>query len=164
MKITGVFFFFSLLAAVVTQAVALSARQLWMVLPGVLTGLIWALFFWRGRHGLGTLSFLVLLVMAFSGFWMGLSGLLLLASAVTALTAWDLDGFASQLQAYDPDQGTTPVVRAHLGRLVTVAAAGYLLGAIPLLVKIRMGLPAAMLLGALLVIGLSQAVHFLREL
>ena len=164
MTITRVIFLLCLTVAVVTEAVAFSASQLWMALPGALAGLFWAIDFWRGKHRLGTLSFLILLAMTAIGFWMELSGFLLLASTLTALMAWDLDGFGKQLHSYDPDQGNTPVVRAHLSRLFTVAALGYLLGALPLLVKARFGLPVAVLLGALLVIGLSLAVHYLRNL
>jgi len=163
MRQIGTVFFLSLAAAVVTQALALTAQAPWMTLPGLFVGLIWALDFWRGKHWSGTFSFVVLMILTFSGFWMRLSSLLLLASAVLSLVTWDLDAFAQKLKAYDPDQGMTPVIRTHLSRLSGIAIAGYFLSLLPLLVKTRLNLPVALILGLILILTLSQAIHFLRD-
>ena len=80
-----------------------------------------------------------------------------------ALAAWDLDYFAQRLRSVEYTTRAHDLERRHLRRLLVVEGLGLLLGAVALGVKVRFSFATACLLGLVAVLGLSQAVGFLRH-
>jgi hypothetical protein len=100
---------------------------------------------------------------AASGLWLGIGQGWMVIGVVTALTAWDLDHFSRRLQAADGVVGARSLEKRHLLRLAAVAGLGLLLAAAALGLRTRLGVGAAILLGLLAILGLSQVVRYLRH-
>ena len=107
------------------------------------------LFFFMGAAALGLL--------------LGLGSGWILVGVAAVLCAWDLDHFAQRLRSAGRVEGARELERRHLLRLLAVSGLGFLLAAIALGLKLELGFGAAVFLGLLVVISLSQLVGLLRR-
>ncbi len=134
---------------------------------GVLPLLTLAALWFAGRHrgwqwvdGTGLLGYTGA---AAAGMALGLGAGWMLAGLVAALSAWDLAAFAAWLQGVQPADKAKALVRRHLGQLLIVDAVGLLLAGVALYVRLRLSLAVLLLLGLVLILGVSRAVSFLRR-
>lgn len=123
----------------------------------------WLVGQWRKWGWVASVALVLLIGAAAVGLGMGIGGGWMLVSVVVALVAWDLDRFAWRMRAAGRVEGVDALERRHLWRLLIVAGAGLLLGAVALSVKIRLGFAVAFLLAFLAVLGLSRVVGFLQR-
>lgn len=127
------------------------------VFPLAAVGVLWLVALWRRWDWVGTAGLILFVLAAAVGFLLELGPGWMLAGLVAALACWDLDHFARRLR--DADEERRPrLERAHLLWLVPVLLAGLALGGAALVVRTRLGFGLTLLLGLLLVVGLSQAI------
>jgi len=137
---------------------------LWVGALVVLTlGLLWLLDQWRGWGWMASIALISFVGTAAVGLWLGLGSGWMLFGVAAALGAWDLDRFARRLRSVRHVAGRREVERCHLRRLLGVGGLGLGLGGLALGVKVELGFGTALLLGLLIVLGLSRAVGFLRR-
>ena len=115
---------------------------------------------WNWRADVGLAGFVA---MAVWGVWRGLPALWMLFGVVTALVAWDLDHFARRVRDVERVDDATGLARAYLRRLAGVTGLGLLLGGSPLLIEVGLNFGWAFLLGLVLIVGLNQAISFMRR-
>jgi hypothetical protein len=136
----------------------------WMLAPGAMVvGGVWALGQHRGWSGASTAGMTAAVAIAAAGFWLGVGAGWLLVGVVAALSAWDLDQFEQHLRRAGQVQGRPEIERRHLLRLALAAALGILLGIIALQVQVRISFLAALLLAALLALGVGELIIYLRQ-
>lgn len=153
-----------------TSALALgyALGGLWnLTLVIVALGFLWLLGqtrHWGWMAFVGLVSFVGVAVI---GLWFDLAAGWMLLGTVMALAAWDLDHFAQRLRYVGWDETLAErrreLERRHLQRLLSVSGLGLLLAAVALGVRIRFNFGIAFLLGLVAVLGLSQAISFLRR-
>lgn len=110
----------------------------------------------------GLLMYMYLLALAY-GLWLGVPGPLTLLAGTAALGAWDLGHFLHRLSGADRIDFDTGLGKAHIRRLLVVEGLGFAAGLAA--VSVRMGLPFwwEVLLVALVVIGVSRLLDFVRK-
>ncbi len=86
-----------------------------------------------------------------------------LLGMMAALSAWDLDHFAQRLARAGQAGQARELERQHLRRLLLVDGLGLLLAAIALGLQVKLDFGLACILGLLAIVGLSQAIRFLRR-
>lgn len=126
-------------------------------------GLVWLLVEQKRWAWPSSIAFVFFVAMAGRGLWLGIRPLPALISVVAVLSAWDLAYFRLRLQGVQATASQRMLERQHLSRLLLADGAATLLGVIALDLRIRLGVGSALLLGALAVAGLSQAIRFLRR-
>ena len=129
----------------------------------LVVGAVWLAGQWRRWGWVASVALVLLIGVAAVGLGGGVGGGWMLVGVVVALVAWDLDRFAWRMRVAGYVEGVDALERRHLRRLLIVAGAGLLLGAVALSVKIRLGFAVAFLLAFLAVLGLSQVVRFLQR-
>ena len=87
----------------------------------------------------------------------------MLVGVVAALSAWDLDHFVQRLNGVGRVTKVRDLEQRHLQRLLIVDVSGLMLSVVALGIKVEFGLVTAMLLGLLVILGLSRMVGFLRR-
>ena len=151
-----------LVGAIVLASAVLSLGYAWSgwligAIPLAAWGLLGLVGLWRGWDWVGSASLVLFVLAAAIGFLLNLGPGWMLVGLVTALVCWDLDHFVQRLR--DVEEAQRPgLERAHLLRLVPLVLAGLVLGGAALVVRTRLGFGLALLLGLLLVIGLSQTI------
>jgi hypothetical protein len=114
----------------------------------------------RGRF-LAGVSLAILVCGSGAGFLAGLPPLLLLATILAGISAWDMRQLAlTSRDAADP-AAVRRVEKAHLGRLLLILGAGALLGAAALLLRHSLGFPAVLCAAILFALSFGT---FLRSL
>jgi hypothetical protein len=137
---------------------------LWAWTPFIMAlGLLWLLGRWRGWGWMASLELVLFAGVAAGGLWQELAAGCLLFGMGAALAAWDLDYFAQRLKSVGYIERAHDLERCHLQRLLVVEGLGMLLAAVALGTKVKFGFATACLLGLIAVLGLSQAVGFLRH-
>ena len=129
----------------------------------LVVGAFWLAGQWRKWGWAASMALVLLIGVAAVGMGGGIGGGWMLVGVVVALVAWDLDRFAWRMRVVGCVEGVDALERRHLWRLLIVAGAGLLLGAVALSVKIRLGFAVAFLLAFLAVLGLSRVVGFLQR-
>jgi hypothetical protein len=129
---------------------------------GLFMGMLWGVLTWKG---LRTYSFVFygLLALLVFGAASNLPAAWLLGSLVPLLAAWDLSEFMAHLASFEPSQVGPWVIRHHLSRLLAVSGVGFALGGVALVIRVRLGFEAALLIGVLVFLGLAGMVRFLRR-
>jgi amino acid transporter len=151
-----------LVGAIVLASAILSLGYAWGgwligMVPLAAWGVCWLVGLWRGWDWVGSAGLVLFVLSAAVGFVLHFEFDWMLVGLVAALVCWDLDHFGRRLR--DVDEAQRPgLERAHLLRLAPPVLAGLVLGEAALLVRTRLGFGLALLLGLLLVVGLSQAV------
>jgi hypothetical protein len=141
---------------------------LWAWTPLIVAlGFLWLLGQWRGRGWMTSVGLVFFVGVATGGLWLDLAAGWMLFGMVAALSAWDLDYFAQRLRSVEWAETLAErrrdLERRHLWRLLLVDGLGLLLAAVALGVEVKLSFGAAFLLGLLAVLGLSQAIGFLRR-
>jgi hypothetical protein len=126
-------------------------------------GLLWLVGQRRRIEWLASPLLVILTGAAMLGMWWGAPKGLMLIGAVLALAAWDVDHFTQRLTSVEYGESVRTLERSHILRLLSVTVLGLALGAIALVSQVRLGLGLVFLLGLLAILGLSQAVRFLRR-
>lgn len=145
-------------------ALAYGLNGSWSIVIAIaVLGGLWLLGQWRGWGWTASAGLACFVIIAAAGLGMRLRDGWMLVSVVGALSAWDLDHFAQQLRESGQIKGARALERHHLQRLLIVDGASLLLGAVALGVRVEFGFGAALLLGVLATLGLTQAIGFLRH-
>jgi hypothetical protein len=162
----------SLTARLVPVSVGLSAGAfalgsalggLWFVaLPVLVMGVIWLAGQFRGWSWISSLGLVLSTVAAGGGLLVGLGAGWMLAGLVAALAAWDLHHFSHTLASVSRVEGGRSLERRHLQRLLVALGPGVVLAIVALGIEVTLSFGFVLLLGLVAVLGLSQAVAFLR--
>jgi hypothetical protein len=134
----------------------------WMLIPAVLGGL-WLLGYWRGWAWMASVGLIGFVGISAIGLWLGLDAGWMVGGLVAALCAWDLHHFALSLQRVGRIENERALEQRHLLRLLAVAGLGLVLAVVALRIEIRLTFLQALLLGLLVVWGLSRGISFLRR-
>jgi hypothetical protein len=167
----------SLVARILAVCIGLAALALALgyglgglapVVPAlVLVGGLWLLAAWQRWTWAATPGLVLCTAAAGFGVWWGLAADWMLVGLVAALCAWDLDHFRWRLGQVtwsgEAAERRRMLEWHHLQRLGLVAGLGLLLASISLRLRLRLTFLPAVLLGLLIVWGLSQAVVVLRR-
>jgi hypothetical protein len=156
----------SICIGLATGALALGCGTggLWAQTALVLaTGGLWLLGQWRRWRWTPSVALVLLVSAAADGILEGMPAGWMLCGTVAALAAWDLDHYALRRDGVARVDRARESEVGHLRRLSIVSGLGLLLAAAGLLVRVRLGFGVALLLGALVVLGLGQSVGFLKR-
>jgi hypothetical protein len=116
---------------------------------------------WRGWRHAASLAFVVFVVAAALGMSLGLGKGQSLLAVAGSLCMWDLAHYSLRLRAMPGSNDSLD--RRHLSRLLIVAAIGVAVGMLATGLRIKIGIGAALALGLLAVVGLSQAIRYVRR-
>jgi hypothetical protein len=137
---------------------ALELPMAFLPLPLYILGLL----IWRWGW-LRTLGFGLLLLIALFGLWRGVQPIWPLLSITAGLLTYDLDHTRRRWAAINHQPKRTEMSYRYLQRLFLVGLLGVSVGAAAMSLTIRLTFIPSLLLGLLAVVGLSQAVAFLRQ-
>jgi hypothetical protein len=130
----------------------------------ILLGGIWLLAHWRKLYWASSIMFLLILISASYGIWNQYNSPWMLLGALGGLLGWDLSDFARRLSYAARSDDTTGMERRHLTRVGIVAAIGFGLAFLSLIIRInRLAFEVAVALIFLAVIGLARLVTRLRK-
>ncbi|MCH7663347.1 MAG: hypothetical protein IH859_05685 [Chloroflexi bacterium] len=131
-------------------------------LATVLMGVWWIgiSFSWRWLHGLELFAFWGLTVV---GVLLEVGVIWLAFGLVAALAAWELGHFSRRMAAYPPSDDLEQIARRHHLRLLLVSITSIGLITAALGFQLRLPFGWAFVLALLALIGLSQAVGYLRR-
>jgi len=129
----------------------------------VALGCLWLAGLRRSWSGIDSLGLVGFTGMAAVGVWLALAAPILLAGQVAALAAWDLDRFARRLRSAGRVEAESVLVRAHLQRLLAAAGLGLVFGGVALAVQVPLSFGWALLLAALVFLGLSRAIGWFNR-
>ena len=154
----------STILAASTLGLGYALNGLWGgALLALAVGILWLI---GQRYGGGWVAFMSLALfvgMAAAGLELRWGAGWTLLGIVAALSAWDLDHLAQRLRHAEQVREERRLERQHLWRLLSVDGLGLLFAAIALGIRIELGFGLALILGLLAVVGLSQALRFLRR-
>lgn len=154
----------SIVLAALSLAAGYTFAGFWpSVIFSIVVGLLWLIALWRGWHPVISLSVIIFVVITVLGTWREVSAGWLLFGLVATLAGWDLGDFGRRFGQTEHIQGYAALQRTHLQRLAIVAGSGLLLGSIALNFELRLNMWWGIFLGALIIIGLSQAIGRLRR-
>lgn len=118
---------------------------------------------WRGWQRTASLALVTFVAAAALAMSLGLGKGQALVAVVAGLCMWDLAHYSLRLRSVPIDDHRHALDRRHISRLLIVAAAGVALGILATGLRIKIGLGAALALGLLAVVGLSEAIGYLRR-
>jgi len=126
-------------------------------------GIFWVIALFRRWRGISSVAFMVFACSAAYATWRGFSALAMLAVIVAALSAWDLDAMIERFRQVDAQTLMPDLERRHFIRLGVIDGAGFLLGVAALTIKLRYSFVLILLLGLMVMVGVSQLVFYLRR-
>jgi hypothetical protein len=126
-------------------------------------GCLWLLGLYRGWIGTEALGLIGFAGLAATGARSTVPVPILLASVVVALVAWDLQRFVRRLGAGGQVLDQPALVRSHLRWLLGIAGVGLLISLVGPAIVVPLPFGAMLLLGALLVFGVSRAIGWLNH-
>jgi len=133
---------------------------LWFLLLAV----AWLITHFRKWYWFSSLALLVTILAAGYGVWRGFSTVWMLLGALGGLLGWDLSDFARRLSYASPMNDTRSMERLHLERVGIVAALGFGLAILSVVVHIqRLAFEVAVGLVLLAALGLTRLVIGLRK-
>jgi len=124
--------------------------------------LLWLVAEWRGWQKFTAAGLVVFIGLAAAGVRLGVGSTWLLLGTVGGLAAWDLARFARRL-SLTAEAEPAALLPAHLRRLLVVAGAALLFGALALASWVELNFGLAVLLGLLMSVSLSWLVGFFRR-
>ena len=156
--------FASMVLASLIPTAAFLVSGLWpAALITIVLGILWVLAY-RGRRYGGATGPLICLVIAAAGAVAVTGGILWgLAGIITALAAWDLTRFSYRLDGGGSDIETRDLERQHLMRLLAICGLGLVVGWLASVFHFKLSMAAALGLGFLAVLGLSQLIRALAR-
>ncbi len=130
----------------------------------LLLGIVWGLSHWRKYYWVSSLAFLLTVVGAAYGVWYQLSTAWVLLGALGGLLGWDLSDFDRRLRYAAPSDDIRGMEQRHLARVGVVAALGFGLAWLSVVVRIER-LPFEVAVGLVLIsaLGLTRLVTRLRR-
>ena len=151
--------------SVFVLALAFALSDLWAGVAAVLAGgALWLLGHLRALRWTSSVALIVLVTAAAIAVSHSIGGGWPVLGLVAALVAWDLDQFAQLVRAAGRVDGARDLELRHIRRLLAVASIGGLLAGIGMGLRVRFSFELALVLGALVMLGLSIAVGYLRRL
>lgn len=133
------------------------------IAPAAATALLWLVGEWRG-WGWATMAGFVLLVgLAATGMLMGHSAVWMGITVMVGVCAWSLGDFTRRVSLLAREKDHSPLLRRFLSRLLFLAGVSVALGAIALTIHIRLTFLLAILLGILVIYGLSRVIGAWRS-
>ena len=126
-------------------------------------GILWLISLHRQWKGINSLALILIVIAAGYAVLKSYSAGLMLFVLVSAISTWDLDSTMERFRQVKPEALQPGIENRHLLRLALVDAVGLLLGAIALIIRIRFSLGIGLILGLVLIMGISQIVLYLRR-
>jgi len=128
-------------------------------------GIVWMLSHWRKVYWVSSIAFFLTIIGAAYGVWNNFTTLWMLLGALGGLLGWDLSDFARRLSYAAPADDIVGMERRHLARVGVVAALGFGLAWLSVVVRInRLAFEVAVGLVLLAALGLTRLVMRLRKL
>lgn len=150
-----------------TASLAYGYSQAGMTDPArwaILLGVVWILAHWRKLYWVSSLAFFLTILGAAYGVWNGLPTVWMLLGALGGLLGWDLADFARRLSYAAPTDDIVGMERRHLARVGVVAALGFGIALLSLVIRInRLAFEVAVGLVLLAALGLTRLVVRLRK-
>jgi hypothetical protein len=154
----------ALAAAVLSVSIGLATSKLPALtpLPAAL-GLLVVAGRWRRWEWSASVGMIGHVALASFGVLTNASPIWMLLGAIAALGMWDVDHFLLRVEGVKRIGEESRFCYAHIRRLGLVLGLGLALSLIALSLRVQLDLGWAMALGLLAVIGLAQALQFLRR-
>ena len=135
----------------------------WGVIINGLVGSLWGLAIWR-KWRVGNMLSLFFVILGISlAVMAGGSRILALFSTLAALATWDFASFHRKLLGNDEIHEEDEIIRTHLLRLSSVLILGVTLPLAAFTLSIELRFWQVFLLGAILLLGLSQVFAQLKR-
>ena len=137
-----------------------SRYSLWFLLLAA----IWLITHFRKWYWFSSLALLLIVFGAAYGVWNQFPTVWMLLGALGGLLGWDLSDFARRLSYAAPMDDTRDMERLHLGRVGIVAALGFGLAILSVIIRVeRLAFEVAVGLVLLAALGLTRLVIGLRK-
>ena|SRR5690349_2923261 len=137
-----------------------ASYSLWFLLLGA----VWIVCHFRKWYWFSSIALLIIIFAAAYGVWRTFPTVWMLLSALGGLLGWDLSDFARRLSHASPMDDTRSMERLHLERVLIVAALGFGLAILSVVVRVqRLAFEVAVGLLLLAVLGLTRLVIGLRR-
>jgi hypothetical protein len=152
--------------AIATAAISVGFGQIQFpmgVIVTIIIGVIWASRHWRFSFWSPHFVFVLFIVVTVSGVMLGMSGFFLLLAVTFSLICWDVDCFLTRIQQVDRVLDDNKIVMKYLMRLGIVVLIWFVLGVVALNMNFEFRFIWVLLLGLLLLFGLSGAIGYLRR-
>lgn len=157
--ITRWLLYISLLISTACLAVAFGLREFAYGIAGVTAlGLLGLISLWRRWRWITPTLFLVFALLNIAVILIQSPPLLSVLSIAFYVLTWDLEHFRHRLERIRSAQVARDIERSHLLHLIPVVVAGSMLSLAALVVHIQLRFAAALILGGLAIIGLTQVV------
>ena len=138
----------------------LSNYSIWFLMLGAL----WLFTHFRKWYWFSSIALLVIVFAAAYGVWSEFPTVWMLLGALGGLLGWDLSDFARRLSYASPMDDTRGMERLHLERVGIVAALGFGLAILSVVIRIeRLAFEVAVVLVLLAALGLTRLVIGLRK-
>jgi hypothetical protein len=130
----------------------------------LLLGGIWLVTHFRKWYWFSSIALLLIVFAAAYGVWQEFPIVWMLLSALGGLLGWDLSDFARRLSYASPMDDTRSMERLHLERVGVVAALGFGLAILSVIIRVeRLAFEVAVGLVLLAALGLTRLVIGLRR-
>lgn len=155
----------SILLGVVSLAIGylqagISNYTFWFLLLGV----IWLVAHFRKWYWFSSIALLLIVFAAAYGVWREIPTVWMLLGALGGLLGWDLSDFARRLSYASPMDDTRSMERLHMERVGIVAALGFGLAILSVIIRVeRLAFEVAVVLVLLAALGLTRLVIGLRK-
>jgi hypothetical protein len=137
-----------------------STYSLWFLLLAA----IWLVTHFRKWYWFSSIALLTIVSAAAYGVWHEFPTVWMLLGALGGLLGWDLSDFARRLSYASPMDDTSSMERIHLERVGIVAALGFGLAILSVVIRIeRLAFEVAVVLVLLAALGLTRLVIGLRR-
>ncbi|MBN1873407.1 MAG: hypothetical protein JXA33_04185 [Anaerolineae bacterium] len=129
----------------------------------VVVGMLWGFVLYRNVEWMANFGLCYFFGMTTFGFWRGVGSGWMLAGAVAALTAWDLDHFIQRLRDAPNIEHAQVLEQQHLRRICIVNGIGGVLAGVALIIRLHLHFGVMFLLGLIAIAALTRALTFLRR-
>jgi len=137
-----------------------SNYSLWFLLLGI----AWLATHFRKWYWFSSIALLVIVFAAAYGVWREFPTVWMLLAALGGLLGWDLSDFARRLSYASPMDDTRTMERLHMERVGIVAALGFGLAILSVIIRVeRLAFEVAVGLVLLAALGLTRLVIGLRK-
>ena len=150
----------ALLTLGLSYAIAATPLSFLIVIPSLV---LWLIGYRTGRDTFFDSTFLFTFALIAVASFRGHNPALLVAAALGIIVAWDLRAFRKRLAPYEFVGEQLDLLRLHLQTLLTLIIVTVIISLVIFNASLDIGLWWSILLGGILVIGVSQAIRFLRE-
>lgn len=130
----------------------------------IVLGIVWLAARWRKWYWVSSVALLALVAGAAYGVWKDFPTVWMLLGTLGGLLGWDLSDFARRLSYAAPTDDIRGMERRHLARAGIVAALGFGLALLSLVIRInRLAFEVAVGLALLAALGLTRLVMRLMK-